>query len=226
LAHGHLLLLQLTQLLLSLLLLSLLLLVLCVCPRCSATTLPGNTAGSVTVTCVRLDGKSFTAVNATDPSTYKLEVCALCWQKFGKTMKPLLWELQTHMQQTTTLCCVILSQQDAAAAAIKCQAPSSHCGLLMVSLTLTVCLRILKTHPMQRKHCHSQDCAIIAALMNAVGMLCLRLNHGCCPGISKLHMCRPAYDVGCNRLSRYCSHRLSFTGTDCGQQAASTQMRQ
>jgi hypothetical protein len=99
LAHGHLLLLQLTHLLLSLLLLSLLLLLLCVCPQCSAATLPGNTAGSVTVTCVRLDGKSFTVANATDPSTYKLAVGAPCWQKFGKhSMTPLLWDVQTHMQ--------------------------------------------------------------------------------------------------------------------------------
>jgi hypothetical protein len=68
LAHRHLLLLQLTNLLLSLLLL------LCVCPDCCAATLPGNTAGSVTVTCVRLDGKSFIPNNATDPSRYSLEV--------------------------------------------------------------------------------------------------------------------------------------------------------
>jgi hypothetical protein len=104
---------------------------------------------------------------------------------------------------------------------IKYQAPSSHGPLI-----LAVGLRVVNTHPMQTKHCRSEDSAFIAAVMNAVAMLCLRLNHGCCPGISKLHMCRPANAVGCNRLSRYCSHCASFTGSDCGQQAASSQMRQ
>jgi hypothetical protein len=102
-ARGHLRLLQLTQMLLPLLLLLLLLL----CRIWFAATLAGNTAGSVTVTCVRVEGKSFTAISATDPTIYKLEVGPPCWQQSSTALKLLQCEVQTHMQQTRH--CIYLS---------------------------------------------------------------------------------------------------------------------